>query len=91
MSRTNKTLPGLQKKLNYQGSDATFKKYVLAALKNRGDIYSEAFKKYYGIGCKKRTAEQILEELPIYDIYSIKNLVMHCIEKEIKIMMEGSK
>ena len=83
-----KTLPNLQKKLNYIGSDETFKQYVLSALNNRGPVYSKAFKMYYGIDCKKCSPEEITEELSVYDVHGLKRMVMKCIEKEIKSMLE---
>ena len=91
MQKTKKTLPNLQKKLHYSGSDAVFKQYVLSALENRGPLHSKVFRMYYGIDCQKYKPEKIAEELPVYNVYHIKNMVMSRLEKEIKAMMEETK
>ncbi len=91
MQKTNKTLPHLQKKLNYTGPDSVFKQYVLSALENRGSLHSMAFRMYYGIDCPKCKPEKIAEELSVYNVNHIKNMVMELIQPEIKAMMEEAK
>ncbi len=85
--KATQTLPELQKKLHFKGSDEKFKEYVVLALMNRGPVYQDIFKLYYGIDCKKCDVQKICEMYPGCNVPQIRNLVMNRLEHDISIMM----
>ena len=85
--KRTRTLPELQKKLHFKGSDEKFKKYVTSALLNRGPIYREIFQLYYGINCKKYDIHKICYMFPGCDVPNIRKLVMNRLEHEISEMI----
>jgi len=87
--KENRTLPDLQKQLNFKGTDETFKKYVNSALMNRGPIYQEIFKLYYGIDCKKLDIQDICDIYPGCDVPRIRILVWNRLKNEIPIMISN--
>lgn len=88
---STRTLPELQKKLHFKGSDKKFKEYVNLALMNRGPVYQEIFKLYYGIGCKKLDIQKICEMYPGCNVPQIRILVWNRLVHEISIMISNEK
>lgn len=82
-----RTLPKLQNKLHFKGTDEKFKQYVTSALKNRGPVYREIFQFYYGINCKKYDIQKICDMFPGCDVPNIRKLVMNRLEHEISEMI----
>ena len=87
--KENRTLPDLQKQLNFKGTDEAFKKYVDSALMKRGPIYQEIFKLYYGIDCKKLDIQDICDIYPGCDVPLIRILVWNRLKYEIPIMISN--
>lgn len=84
-STVKKTLPSLQSRLNFTGSDEQFKKYLNIALSNRGDVWRDVFEMYYGINRVRCSPQKIYEQFGIstYTQSKIRKNVMERIEEEI--------
>ena len=87
--KETRTLPELQRKLHFLGPDKKFKEYVNLALTNRGPIYQEIFRLYYGIGCKKLDIQKICEMYPGCNVPQIRILVLNRLEDEISVMISN--
>ena len=81
--KSHKLLPDLQRKLKFTGTNAKFKEYVNIALRNRGPVYQEIFKMYYGIDCRKHDVLEICEAYPGCNVPQIRTLVLNRLEKEL--------
>lgn len=86
-----RTLPELQNRLQYTGSDEQFREYLNRALSNRGDDWKTMFEMYYGINQPKKTVKQICKQFgtPSFVFTKIRANVMDRLAEEINLMMKS--
>ena len=90
---SERTLPKLQERLNFNGSDEQFQKYLNISLSNRGTEWREVFEMYYGINRPRVHPKRILRELnlTVYSLTHIRKIVLNLTEKEIAELIKKEK